>query len=122
MKTYLGWKKSQWIHISVIFLVLLTHQILEKIFHLHHTWVDNYLDPLLCMPLFLSGLLLERRWLIYPKQEYHLPLLHIIAATILISLIAELLFPYLKPAFVGDIYDVVCYFIGSLYFYIFFNR
>lgn len=118
----LGWKFKDWLHISILFLLFSIHQILEKIFHIHNVWIDSYLDPLLCMPIFLSALLLQRRILFYKKEAYTLPIFHIFVSFIFVSVWAELIFPYLNKGFTADIWDVVLYLIGSIYFYFFLNK
>jgi|SRR5690606_20600264 len=118
----IGWNFKDWLHISIIFILFLLHQIIEKIFSIHNVWIDSYLDPLLCMPLFLSALLLQRRILFYKNESYILPKFHIFVAFIFVSIWAELIFPYFNKGFTADFWDIVLYLIGCIYFYIFLNK
>jgi hypothetical protein len=95
--------------------IFIMHQILENCFHVQVKMVDNYADALVCMPIILQLVVWERR-LLLKDTCYHLPLLHIFGYFILISLIAELLFPKLSNRFTADSLDVVCYAIGSFVF------
>lgn len=118
----LGWNKHQRTHFITLFLLFLLHQFLEKIALIKLPIVDDYLDPLLCMPFLLSMLLMKHRCLIYKDKHYILPPFLIITATLLISIIAEGIFPMIQPKFVADIWDIICYILGAIYFQLFFNH
>lgn len=121
-KIFLQWQIKDYIHLGIIVLIFLTHQILEKVLHIHISLLDKYLDPLLAMPIFLSGILLERRYVFYKTEEYFLSPIDIIASTLFMSIIAEVLFPYWNKGFTADWWDVLCYVLGSIYFYLFMNK
>lgn len=118
----LGWNKQQWIHFLTLLLIFLLHQLLEKIAFIKLPIIDAYLDPLLCMPFFLSMLLMQQRVLIYKNPHYLLPPFLTITATLLIILVAEGIFPIIQPKFIADFWDIICYILGAFYFELFFNR
>ena len=97
------------------------HQVAEKIFAYHIPFLDNYLDPFLCTPILLTFLLFERRVFFRQGSTFILSTLEIIVATIVMTCVSELLFPYLSPRFTADWYDVIGLLLGSVYFYFFIN-
>ena len=107
------------------FIVLLTtafvHQLIEKLLLLHLPVIDSYLDPLLLMPVLLHLLLWERRILFRKGINYTFSTFQIILIFILISFVTEYIFPKWNPKFTADIWDVVCYVLGTIYFHIYHN-
>lgn len=99
---------------SILFLV---HQIMQKGLDIHFTPIDRYLDNLLAMPIILTLLMIERRYLLGRKHDYSLSFLEILIATLVIMLIAEILFPLWSNDFTTDWWDIVFYALGSLIFY-----
>ncbi len=79
-------------------------------------WVDNYLDPLLCMPILLTLLLAERRHLWGKGGQYCLTYKEIALAVVALSIIFEMVFPRLNARFVADWADVVAYIAGAVFF------
>ena len=103
------------------FLLLVIHQITQKLLHIPIPWADNYLDCLLCMPFLLGGLLYERQFLFGRGKKYRLANTEIILAVVVFSIIFEGLFPMYSKGFTRDIWDVGCYAIGGWMFYQFIN-
>ena len=106
----------------ICLLLFIIHQVMQKGLDLHFPLADRYLDNLLAMPVILTLLLVERRWLFKKGEAYTLPLLDVVIATIFIVLITELLFPFLSKSFTSDWMDVVFYSIGSAVFYLTINQ
>lgn len=104
---------------SVLFVL---HQILQKGLDIHFMAMDRYLDNLLAMPIILTLLMLERRFLFGRKQDFSLSMLEISVATIFIILVAEILFPLLSSDFTTDWWDVLFYVLGSILFYLTVNQ
>ncbi|MGO1815942.1 MAG: hypothetical protein ACTHZ1_03355, partial [Sphingobacterium sp.] len=102
---------------SILFIVcsllFVLHQILQKVVGLSFPLADNYLDPLLCMPIVLHLIVLERRFL-RNRPGYTLPRSHIFGYFLLISIISELIFPIWSEQMTSDIWDVICYAFGAL--------
>jgi hypothetical protein len=74
------------------------------------------------MPIILTLLLAERRWLFKKGSHYQLPVPDTIVTTVYIIFISEILFPLLSQKFTTDGKDVVFYTIGSFIFYFAINR
>ncbi len=93
------------------------HQLLQKGWGVSLPVVDDYLDPLLAMPVLLQLLLLERQILFRKGPAYRFPGVWIIGYTVLIAVLAEGIFPLLQPRFIADPVDVLLYGIGAAWFY-----
>ncbi len=111
-------KSPVFIICSVLFLI---HQVMQKVLDIHFPMIDYYLDNLLAMPIILTLLLVERR-ILFRRKTYRLSVLEIVMATLLIILVAEIVFPLLSRDFTTDWWDVVFYVLGSLIFYLTINR
>ncbi len=74
------------------------------------------------MPIILTLFPAERRWLFKKGNDYTVPVLDIIVATIWVVLISEILFPLLSERFTADWKDVVFYGIGSFIFHFTMNK
>jgi uncharacterized BrkB/YihY/UPF0761 family membrane protein len=101
----------------VCFFLFVTHQVLQKIFHVKLLWVDSYIDNLLAMPIILSLWQVEKIWLYRKGPANKISALEIFVATLYISLISEVIFPLFSKDFKEDSVDVIVYFIGSGLFY-----
>lgn len=93
----------------------LLHQIAQKTLGIGISWADSYLDPLLLMPILLQGITWERSWLLGKRIQLQIP--EIIFWTIAASILFEYFFPKWNTKFTADIWDVACYFAGSILFY-----
>jgi len=111
------------IHISWWFCVagFLIHQVVEKLLDWHWKFADNHLDCLLCMPILLGGMLLERRFL-FKKQAWIFPLFDTVAIVVLLAVFCEEGFPRWYSGFTYDYWDYCCYAIGGTYFYWIINQ
>jgi len=96
----------------------IAHQIIQKQMGIHLPLLDNYLDPF-CLGVLATFLFsLEHHWRFRGRN---LSLLEVIILIIILTLITELLFPYLSDKFVRDWWDgvaitagsMVCYFLQS---------
>lgn len=104
--------------VFIICMVLfLLHQLLQQALHITLPFLDAHLDNLLAMPIILTLLLAERRWLFKKGNDYQLPVLDIIVATAYVIFISEVLFPLLSQKFVADWRDVMFYIAGTFIFY-----
>lgn len=109
--------------VFIISLVLfIIHQIMQKILDIHFSLFDRYLDNLLAMPIILTLLMIERRYLLGRKHTYSLSLLEIFIATVFIIVVAEIAFPLLSRDFTTDWWDVLFYALGSTIFYLTVNQ
>jgi len=101
--------------------VAMVHQVAQKIFGISQRWVDSYLDPVLLMPILLQLVLWERRVLFGKGPRYTLEWWRIALICVWVSFLAEVIFPMISSKFTADIYDVVCYVVGSLAFGLLWN-
>lgn len=109
--------------VFIVCLVLFTiHQLMQKVMDIHFSWFDRYLDNLLAMPIILTLLMIERRYLLGRKHTYRLSVLEILVATIFIILVAEIAFPLFSRDFTTDWWDVLFYTLGSTIFFLTINQ
>lgn len=85
-------------------------------------WNDQYLDNLLCIPIILFMWRTELNWFLRKPLRTPLPAINIWIATVIIAVIAELVFPRLSYRFTADIVDCGYYAIGAVYFSLFMNK
>ena len=109
------------VFISCVVLFFL-HQLMQKALNITYPFFDTYLNNSLAMPIILTLLLAERRWLFKKGSQYQLPVPDTIVTTVYIIFISEILFPLLSQKFTTDWKDVVFYTIGSFIFYFAINR
>lgn len=109
-------------------LLLVIHQITQKVFAWNLGLIDGYLDPFLSMPILLGLVLQERQFLMTKyfssnkQTKYHFSILDVIIATIFFAVIFEEGFPKWSIHFTKDYWDYVAYFNGALVFYFFINK
>ena len=89
------------------------HQYLERIAKIQIAVLDNYLDPLLVMPILLWLVTYERR-VIHRRPDYKLPVLHILGFVVLVAFLAEMIFPLFTDKLISDPWDAGLYVIGGL--------
>ena len=104
------------------FLLFLMHQFIEKILNWHISIFDNYLDPLLSMPIILGIHLAERQYFFRENKDFKLPVFTILIICTFLAIIFEEGFPKIKNGFVNDPIDYLCYGTGAFVFYLFMNK
>lgn len=100
----------------VSLLLFLAHQLVQKVWGVAIPMADAYLDPLLCMPLLLTGLEWQQRWL---SGRPRLRLAEIILATAVVAFFSEWMFPRWSASFTADPWDVAAFFAGAGLFFLF---
>ncbi|MGI8601197.1 MAG: hypothetical protein ACR2KB_18225 [Chitinophagaceae bacterium] len=105
----------------ICLLVFILHQVSQYIFKIPLPFLNNYLDNFLAMPVILSLLLAEKKY-IYKQKDQKLSLIFVIIATLYIALVTEWLFPFLSERFTTDCYDLVFYSLGSVFYCFFMNK
>jgi len=106
-------------------LLLLTHQLFQKILPFKIPVLDNWLDPLLSMPILLGLILMERRWFLkhYSQGdlkspcEYKFSKLETVITVLFFAIIFEFLFPKWSNEFTFDWLDFLAYGLGGIVFY-----
>ena len=93
----------------------LLHQLIQKGFGVDITFVHDYIDPLLSIPIMLGVWVVERDYLF---GRGRLTLLETMVGTVFLALVFELLFPYLSSAFTYDPWDFLAYGLGGVLFWV----
>lgn len=99
--------------VTVSAFLFLVHQYLQMYLQINITFLDNYLDPIVLMPLILYALLWERR-LILRDKNLVLPYTDILGYFLLMLLFGEVLFPKISDKFTADYWDLLAYAAGTL--------
>ena len=94
-------------------LLFVLHQVLEKGLAIRLPFIDNYLDDLLCMPILLGALLGEQYDLVGRQA---LNWVQIVITFLIVAIVFEFFLPGVSVKYTADVWDVVCYGIGSLVF------
>ena len=101
------------------FLLFAIHQFFQKILGWNFIWLDSYLDPLLCLPIFMGLMLAERRYFLKKRNHnnvYTFSILETVVIAIVLSIIFEEGFPRWSDQFTKDYSDYFFYFVGALFF------
>lgn len=93
-------------------LLFVLHQLLQKWWHIPIPLLDQYLDPLLCMPILVGLWEIEQKMLF----KRHISNMEIIMLTIGLSLLFEIGFPRFSPHFTADWWDAALYFLGTFFY------
>ena len=104
----------------ILTIVFVINQLIEFL-GINIVFFNSYLDDLLCFPIILSVILfIHRKWRL--KNKYFvLPISHIIISVLIFVVIFELLLPMISLKFTADIFDIVAYIAGSIFFFKFIN-
>ncbi|WP_148041312.1 hypothetical protein [Rufibacter immobilis] len=84
------------------------------------SWLQFYLDDLLCLPLLLTVTLFLMRLLYGPRVRF--TVYHVLFVVTYVSLVFECLLPTFMPRYTADLWDVLCYALGGGIFHRFLNR
>ncbi|MGM0635923.1 MAG: hypothetical protein ACQESK_07635 [Bacteroidota bacterium] len=108
-------KKERPIIILVIVsaLLFLIHQYLQMQAQINITFLDNYIDPIVLMPLILYAVLWERR-IFLRNRNIVLTYIDILGYFLLMVLFGEVLFPIFSDKFTADYWDILAYAFGTL--------
>lgn len=107
--------KNPYFYIPV--LIFAVNQVLERYFKLFIPFAHSYLDDLLAIPVIL-GITLQVYRKIHPKKDtFSFTKTQILVAVIYVSVVFEWFLPRFSTTYTSDILDVICYFVGGLYFY-----
>jgi len=94
-------------------LLFLFHQYLQNETDINITFLNNYLDPFLLMPLLLYGVLWERRFVLKDKNM-DLSYTEVFGYFVLMVILGEVLFPLISKKFTADYWDILAYALGTL--------
>ncbi len=99
-----------------LFFIFVLHQVLEKIFDFHFQLADNFLDPLLAMPILLGLVLAQKRYFLRLGNEHRLSLFEITVIAIAFAFLFEYGLSNWAEGFYFDPIDFGCYFLGTIFF------
>jgi len=94
-------------------LLFLIHQYLQMYADFNIPFMDDYLDPLLVMPVILYAVLWERRILLKDKN-ITLSYTEILGYFFLMVIFGEIIFPLMSDRFIADYWDVLAYAFGTI--------
>ncbi len=114
-------KNPAWLFCLFLFIA---HQVSQKTLGWKIPILDSYLDPLLCLPIFMGMMLVERRFFLKKRnynKVYTFSILEVIVIAISLSIVFEEGFPRWSDQFTKDYFDYLFYFVGALFFHFFIN-
>lgn len=111
-------KQPYFIILFGVFLVIYT---LQKFQIPLPSWINNYVNDFLCMPVVLSICLAVIRTL-KKDNKLFLPLSAIVSLTIFYAIYFEYYLPKVNVRYTADWLDVLLYFFGAGVFYLFQKR
>lgn len=94
--------------------LLITHQVLQKLLLINLPLIDAYLDDFLAMPFILSLFLAEQ--LFWKRRTTNLTLFEIGLFTTVFAIFFEEIIPSYNTNYTKDSLDYVMYVLGSLFF------
>lgn len=102
-------------------LIFLAYKLIETIYPAI-PFLHTYLEDLVAIPLILKTALIIVQGIIGRKKTIEISASEILIITGLFSVYYELLLPTFNEQFYSDPLDVICYFIGALFFMRFLRR
>lgn len=111
---------------NIYFLIACTlfwiNQAIERLFEIYIPFIHAYLDDLLAMPVVLGLTLQVFRWIHPLKNRFYFSKIQLLVGWIYFSLLFEVLLPRWSDIYTADLWDVVCYGIGTVIFDRLINR
>ena len=91
---------------------------------LHHpiSYINGYITDVFAIPVIATLALCFQRVVVFKSNFYTLSKWHVVFITAYVSLIFEVLLPWLSKTYTGDWVDVLLYIVGGLFFYRVMNR
>lgn len=108
----------QILHVYVLlsFLIFLGVQFLKYFSIIAPNWVFNHLNDFLVIPLVATASLYGV-WFVKKDRSIRLNIFTVLSIVALFSFYFEYYLPLQSHRYTGDIWDVVCYFLGGMAFY-----
>lgn len=94
---------------------------LEKSLGIFLPFYHSYGDDLIAMPVVFGICLQIMRWIHPRKTELTFSIKQLAIGVIYFSIVFELILPNVSPVYTADLFDVLCYLIGTLVFQKFMN-
>ena len=104
------------IYVLLSLVVFLCVQCLKLFSVADPNWVFHHLNDFLVIPM-VATVSLNSAWLIKNDNTIRFNLFTIMSLVLLFSVVFEYYLPQQSYRYTGDIWDVVCYFLGGMVFY-----
>lgn len=104
----------------IITILLIIHQITQKILLVNLPFIDAYLDDFLAMPFMLSVFLMEQ--LFWNRRTTKLTIFEIVIFTTVFAIFFEEIVPKFHESYTKDYWDYLAYGFGSYLFYFTVNQ
>ncbi|MEX0884237.1 MAG: magnesium citrate secondary transporter [Cyclobacteriaceae bacterium] len=98
------------------------NQYLERINGLFIPFIHSYWDDLLAIPVILGITLQVFRWIQPGKAGFIFTKMQILVGVAYFGFIFEGLLPLFSATYTSDPWDLLCYFLGTFWFYFFINK
>lgn len=105
------------LYVLLSLVVFLFVQSLKYFSGVRSNWIFHHLNDFLTIPL-VATLCLHGAWLIKKDNTIRLNIFTILSLVALFSVAFEYYLPQQSHRYTGDIWDVVCYFLGGVVFYL----
>lgn len=116
MRLSMPLKTLHW-YVLLSLIIFLVVQISKFLSLAAPNWIFHYLNDFLVIPM-VATLGLHAVWLIKKDKSIRLNIFTILSLVILFSVLFEYYLPKQSYQYTADIWDVVCYFMGGIVFYI----
>lgn len=110
--------KNLHIYVLLSWVVFLGVQTLKFLSISGPSWVFHHLNDFLAIPM-IATICLHAVWWVKKDKCIRLDILTILSLVVLFSVAFEYYLPHQSYRYTGDVWDVVCYFIGGVVFYLF---
>lgn len=104
------------LYVLLSFIVFIVIQGLKYTFGIRSNWIFHHLNDFLTIPL-VATVGLHGVWFFKKDYSIRLNIFTILSLVGLFSFIFEYYLPQQSYRYTGDIWDVVCYFLGGVVFY-----
>ncbi|KAB1065148.1 hypothetical protein F3059_04135 [Salibacter halophilus] len=84
---------------------------------LNSSLINSYLNDLLALPIILHLALIPMKYIVFKDENHALGIFNIIITFLAVSLVFEWWLPNESDQYIADYFDVLCYAIGSIWFY-----
>lgn len=103
-------------YVILSLVVFLCVQVLKYFSGIRSNWIFHHLNDFLTIPI-VATICLHGVWFLKKDYTIRLNIFTILSLVAMFSIAFEYYLPHQSHRYTGDIWDVVCYFIGGIVFY-----
>lgn len=103
-------------YVLLSMVVFVCVQAWKYFYGIRSNWIFHYLNDFLTIPI-VATICLHGVWLLKKDYTIRLNIFTILSLVVLYSIAFEYYLPKQSYRYTGDIWDVVCYFLGGIVFY-----